>query len=82
MDDDKRGKLILLSDLDTDTARAAAGRAIAAIEEDCSASWPACPRGGLLCDCRLRAVRALNAVRLYLGSTTGSELERAAGRER
>lgn len=71
MSDDKRGRLILLSDLDTDGARAAAGRSIAAMEEDCSASWPACPRGGLICDCRLRAVRALNAVRLHLGSTTG-----------
>jgi hypothetical protein len=45
---------------------AVAGRAVAAIEEDCSASWPRCPRGGLVCDCRLRAVRALNAARLYL----------------
>ena len=62
------GRLILASDLDTDMARAVAGRAIAAIEEDCSASWPQCPRGGLICDCRLRAVRALNAVRLHLGA--------------
>lgn len=67
-DNDKRGRLILLSDLDTDAARAAAGHAIAALEEDCSASWPTCPRGGLLCDCRLRAVRALNSVRLLLGN--------------
>jgi len=73
MGDDKRGQMILLSDLDTDAARAAAGRSLAAMEDDCSGSWPACPRGGLICDCRLRAVRALNAVRLHLGYVTGRE---------
>lgn len=50
--------------LDTDKARAAVGRTLAAIEQDCSQTWPACPRPGLLCDCRLRAVRAINALRL------------------
>lgn len=62
------GRLILASDLDADAVKAVAGRAVAAIEEDCSASWPRCPRGGLICDCRLRAVRVLNAARLYLGT--------------
>jgi hypothetical protein len=37
---------------------------MAALEDDCSRTWPVCPRGSLLCDCRLRAVRALNAVKL------------------
>jgi hypothetical protein len=71
--DDKRGQMILLSDLDTDAARAAVGGTLAAIEDDCSGSWPACPRGGLICDCRLRATRAVNALKLSLGRATGRE---------
>jgi hypothetical protein len=54
----------LMPELDSDEARAAVGRTMAALEGDCSQS---CPRGGLICDCRLRAVRALNALKLYLG---------------
>jgi hypothetical protein len=50
--------------LDSDKARSAAGRTLAALEEDCSQTWPHCPRSSLLCDCRLRAVRVLNALRL------------------
>lgn len=44
-------------------AYAAAGRAVAALEEDCSVTWPVCPRRGLSCDCRLRAAFAVDAVR-------------------
>jgi hypothetical protein len=29
---------------------AVAGRAVAAIGQESSASWPRCPRGGLVCD--------------------------------
>lgn len=64
------GALVLLSDLSTDAVRAVAGLSMARLEEDCSVTWPRCPRGSLLCDCRLRAVRALNAVSLYLGRET------------
>jgi len=44
-------------------AHAAVARTLAAIEEDCSQSWPHCLRNSLICDCRLRAVRAVNALR-------------------
>jgi hypothetical protein len=53
--------------LDSDEALRAAGRTLAQLEEDCSRSWPACPRGPFICDCRLRAVRVLNALRLLPG---------------
>jgi hypothetical protein len=49
-----------------DEAREAVGRSLARIEEDCSRTWPRCPRFGPLCDCRLRAVRAVNALAAYL----------------
>jgi hypothetical protein len=61
------GKLILASDLDTDEARMAIGRTLAAIEEDCSKSWPQCPHTGeLICVCRLQATRAINALKFHL----------------
>jgi hypothetical protein len=54
-----------MPDLDSDQAREAAGRTLAAVEEDCSRTWPSCPRRGqLICDCRLRAVRVLNALKM------------------
>ena len=53
-----------MADLDSDLAQAAAGRTLAAIEPDCSLTWPECPRRSLLCDCRQRAVRVLNAVKM------------------
>lgn len=53
----------MVVDLDSDEARAAAGRTLAALEEDCSRTWPRCPLPGPLCDCRLRAVRVLNALK-------------------
>lgn len=49
--------------LDEALALAHVGRSLAAIEQDCSLTWPDCPRDSLLCDCRLRAVRAVNAVK-------------------
>jgi hypothetical protein len=64
------GALILLSDLSTDAVRAVVKRSMARLEDDCSRTWPRCPRDSLLCDCQLRAVRALNAVSLYLGRET------------
>jgi hypothetical protein len=60
------GKLILASDLDTTETHRAAAHAIAMIEEDCSKSWPTCPRDGLICDCRLRATRAINSIKLHV----------------
>ncbi len=50
-------------ELDEGRAQAEVGRTMAAIEQDCSRSWPDCPRQSVLCDCRLRAVRAVNAVK-------------------
>jgi hypothetical protein len=47
-----------------DEDRAVVGATMAAIEEDCSKSWPHCPRLSPLCDCRLRATRAVNALKL------------------
>lgn len=55
--------------LDTDEARARVGASMAAIETDCSKTWPRCPRPYILCDCKLRAVRAINAIRIYLKET-------------
>lgn len=52
--------------LDTDEAREIVGRTMAMIEEDCSQTWPECPRRSPLCDCRLRAVRAVNALLMHL----------------
>lgn len=54
-----------IPDLDTDEARDVAGRAVAGLEDDCSRSWPRCPRPGVVCDCRLRSARVLNALRLH-----------------
>jgi len=51
-------------DLNSDEAREAAGRTLAALEERCSRTWPRCPFPGPVCDCRLRALRVLNALRL------------------
>jgi hypothetical protein len=58
-------------DLDSDEAQAAVGRSVAALEEDCSQAWPGCVRGGLVCDCRLRAVRAVNALKMHLSPSAG-----------
>jgi len=63
------GALLLFSDLETDEARMAIGRSLAAIEMDCSKSWPVCPRSDLICDCRLRAIRAVNALKLHIASS-------------
>jgi hypothetical protein len=46
-----------------DRVQEAIAATMAAIEPDCSKTWPACARGPLICDCRLRAVRAVNAMR-------------------
>ena len=72
MSEDERGRMVLLSDVDTDATRAAVGRTLAAIEDDCSGSWPACPRASLICDCRLRATRAVNALKMHLKGVTGT----------
>lgn len=61
-------KLIITSGLNTDEARAAVGQSMAAIEPDCSETWPTCPRGSVLCDCRLRATRACNALRTHFAA--------------
>lgn len=53
----------MTGDAEERAAIAAAGAALARLEEDCSGAWPGCPRDGLLCDCRLRAVHAARAVR-------------------
>jgi hypothetical protein len=55
-----------LPDLGSPQALAAVARTLAAIEEDCSQAWPRCPRSevSLICDCRLRAVRAINALKM------------------
>ena len=53
-----------ISEVDEDEARKAIGSSLARIEMDCSITWPNCPRGQLICDCRLRATRAVNAIKL------------------
>lgn len=60
-----------MPDLNSDRARAVAGKALAAIEEDCSQAWPRCPRESPLCDCRLRALRVLNALRIDSAGNPG-----------
>ncbi len=48
--------------LPEDDARKALATAMALLEKDCSRSWPQCPRAGLACDCRLRAINGCNAL--------------------
>ena len=47
-----------------DVLFAIVGNTMARLEDDCSHVWPQCPRMGPLCDCRLRAVNAVNALKL------------------
>lgn len=47
----------------TDRTRALVGKALARLETDCSETWPRCPKLSILCDCRLRALHAIRAVR-------------------
>jgi hypothetical protein len=51
-------------DRSDDELYAIVGRAMAKLEMDCSKDWPQCPRMSVLCDCRLRAVNAVNALKL------------------
>lgn len=46
-----------------DVLFAIVGNTMARLEEDCSKDWPQCPRTSPLCDCRLRAVNAVNALK-------------------
>jgi hypothetical protein len=44
---------------------AAVARSLSMLEVDCDKAWPVCPRTDqLICDCRLRATRAINALKL------------------
>lgn len=52
--------------LDTEEAREVVGGALAAVEEDCSKTWPGCPLARAACACRLRAARAVNALLMHL----------------
>jgi hypothetical protein len=47
-----------------DVLYAIVGNTMARLETDCSMSWPQCPRSSPLCDCRLRAVDSVNALKL------------------
>lgn len=47
-----------------DVLYAIVGNTMARLETDCARVWPQCPRTSPLCDCRLRAVNAVNALKL------------------
>ncbi len=47
-------------------AQAEVGAALARLETDCSRTWPECPKASILCDCRLRAIHAVNGVKRVL----------------
>jgi len=53
----------LVADMAVEDAVGMVAGTLAAIEMDCADAFPTCPRRGLICDCRLRAVRAVNVLR-------------------